>query len=94
MAGPLDLAAVGPAIQGVVEQALDRVVTKAVAEPLEVQSPDEVRAAVEGPSSLSDPDVRGPGARRRRQAALQPGRGPRLQGVVLGEGGSSPRCRR
>lgn len=55
VAAPLDLSAVGPAIQGVVEQALDRVVTKAVAEPLELHSPDEVRAAVEGPSALAIP---------------------------------------
>jgi hypothetical protein len=55
MAAPLDLTAVGPAIQGAVEQALDRVVTRAVAEPLEVHSPEDVRAAVEGQSSLSIP---------------------------------------
>ena len=53
MAAPLDLGAVGPAIQGVVEQALDRVVTRAVTDPLPVHSPDDVRAAIEGPSALS-----------------------------------------
>jgi hypothetical protein len=53
MAAPLDLGAVVPAIQGVVEQALDTVVTRAVAEPLPVHSPDDVRAALEGPSAFT-----------------------------------------
>jgi hypothetical protein len=55
MGAPIDLAAVGPAIQGVVEQALDRVVTRAVADPLAVHSPDDVRAALESHSSPSIP---------------------------------------
>lgn len=49
-AAGVDLGAVGPAIQDVVEQVLDTVVARAVAEPLPVHSPDEVRAAVEGSS--------------------------------------------
>jgi len=53
MAARLDLGAGGPAIQGVVEQALDTVVTRAVAEPLPVHSPDDVRAALEGPSAFT-----------------------------------------
>jgi hypothetical protein len=48
-----DLTAVGPAIRGVVEQALDSVVARAVAEPLPVHSPDDVRAAVEGSSNAT-----------------------------------------
>jgi hypothetical protein len=53
MAAGLDLGAVGPAIQGVVEQALDTVVKRAVAEPLPVHSPDDVRAELEGPSAFT-----------------------------------------
>ncbi len=53
MAARLDLAALGPAIQGVVEQALDTVVARAVTEPLAVHSPDDVRAALEGPSAFT-----------------------------------------
>jgi hypothetical protein len=53
MAAGLDLGAVGPTIQGVVEQALDTVVARAVAEPLPVYSPDDVRAELEGPSAFT-----------------------------------------
>ena len=51
MAPRVDVAALGPAIQGVVEQALDTVVQRAVTEPLDVHNADDVRAAVQGPAN-------------------------------------------
>lgn len=53
MAPRIDLTALGPALQGVVDQALDNVVSRAVADPLPVHTADDVRAAVEGPANAA-----------------------------------------
>jgi hypothetical protein len=53
MALPVDLAALGPAIQGVVEQVLDTVVNRAVTDPLDVHNADDVRAAVQAPANAA-----------------------------------------
>jgi hypothetical protein len=50
MVAGVDLGAIGPAVEGMVEQVLDTVVGRAMAEPLPVHTPEEVRAAVEGGS--------------------------------------------
>lgn len=48
---PVDLGALGPAIEGVVEQVLDTAVTGAVRNPLEVHTAADVRAAVRAPAN-------------------------------------------